>query len=168
MPPGSPAGWKRHAGKLESAAEANPARDPGLRYDAACAYALASHADRAANPAKSSEQAARAIGLLKEAIRLGYSDYAHIQEDADLDPIRGLPAMAEILNAGRLDRRYSAVWSNDFRFEAIPIYGLDPASQYAECRKLIGQGFRPLSISVTATVPDLPPVTASCFGIARW
>ena len=114
-----------------------------------------------ANPAKSSEQAARAIALLLEAIRLGYSDYAHIQEDADLDPIRGLPAMAGIMNAGRLDRRYAALWTSDARFEAIPIYGLDPASQYAECRKLTGQGFRPLSVSVTATVPDGPPVTAS-------
>ena len=114
-----------------------------------------------ANPAKSREQAARAIDLLKEAIRIGYSDYDHMQDDADLDPIRDLPAFAAIMNAGRADRRYAAVWSSDVRFESVPVYGLDPAAHDAQCQKLISEGFRPVSISVAITVPNAPPLTAS-------
>ena len=58
--------------------------------------------------------------LLQAAIRNGYSDYNHMQEDADLDPIRDLPAFAEIMKAGHLDRPYAAVWTGDVRFEAVP------------------------------------------------
>ena len=49
-----------------------------------------------------------------------------MQEDADLDPLRDLPAFAEIMKAGHLDRSYAAVWTGDFRFEASPLFGLDP------------------------------------------
>ena len=153
-------GLEEACGKLESALKANP-RDSGLHYDAACAYALASATVRAANPAKGQEQAARAIAVLQEAIRIGYSNYAHIQEDADFDSIRGLPAFAEIMKTGRIDRRYAAVWSSDARFEAIPIFGLDPAVHEAHGRKLAAQGFRPVSVSLTRTIPDGPLATAS-------
>jgi serine/threonine protein kinase/formylglycine-generating enzyme required for sulfatase activity len=146
--------------KLEAALKASPG-DSGLHYDAACAFALASRAVKAANPPKSQQQAARAIALLQKAIGIGYSDYAHIQENADLDPIRGLPAFAEIMNAGRTDRSYAVVWKPDARFEAMPIFGLDPAAQEAQGRKLIALGYRPVSVSVARTIPDGPLVTAS-------
>ena len=146
--------------KLESALKAGP-RDSGLHYDAACAYALASRALSTTNPAKSQEEAARAIGLLQEAIRAGYSDYDHIQEDADLDPIRGVPAFAELMTAGHADRRYAAVWINVARFEASSVYGLDPAAHRAQGRTLLSQGYRPVSVSVTRTSQKGPIVTAS-------
>ena len=77
-------------------------RDSGLHYDAACAYALASRAlSRRRIRRRVRNRPRERSRLLKEAIRIGYSDYDHIQEDADLDPIRGLPAFAEIMNAGR-------------------------------------------------------------------
>jgi serine/threonine protein kinase/formylglycine-generating enzyme required for sulfatase activity len=146
--------------KLESNLKTNP-RDSSLHYDAACAYALASRALSTTNPAKSQEESARAIVLLQEAIRTGYSDYDHIQEDADLDPIRGVPAFAELMTAGHADRRYAAVWINDARYEASTLYGLDPVAHEAQGRTLISQGYRPVSVSVTRTFPEGPLVTAS-------
>ncbi len=99
--------------------------------------------------------------MLKEAIRNGYSDYNHMEEDNDFEAIRSLPAFGEIIKAGRLDRRYAAVWSGDTGFETVPVFGLEPAAHEAQCRKLIGQGFRPVSISVTRAVPKGPLVTSS-------
>ena len=84
-----------------------------------------------------------------------------MEEDADLDPIRDDPAFAEIMKAGHPDRRYAAVWSSDASFEAIPIFGLDPAAHLQQCRELIAQGYRPVSLSVTRTTPEGPLVTAS-------
>ena len=140
---------ERACAEMESALKASP-RDSGLYYDAACAYSLASRTVMAASPARGQEMGVRAIQLLKDAIRNGFSDYDHMEEDVDLESIRSLPAFGEIMKAGHLHRRYAAVWSGDTRFEAVPVYGLDPAAHEAECRKLIGQGFRPVSISVTS------------------
>jgi len=58
----------------------------------------------------------------------------HIQQDADFDSLRSLPEFAEIMKTGRLDRSYSAVWDGAFRFEAIALYGLDPAALEAQPR----------------------------------
>ena len=43
----------------------------------------------------------------------------------------------------------------------MPVFGLDPAAHLAQCRKLIAEGFRPVSVSATRTIPEGPPVTAS-------
>ncbi len=92
--------------------------------------------------------------MLKAAIENGYSDFNHMQEDSDLDPIRDLPAFGEIMKAGRPDRSYAAVWDGEFRFEAIARYGLDPAAQLERCRELAAQGFRMVSLSVARISPD--------------
>jgi tetratricopeptide (TPR) repeat protein len=60
--------------KLARALREQP-RDASLHYDAACAYARASQALRAADPAASREHVGRAIELLRTAIRNGYCDY---------------------------------------------------------------------------------------------
>jgi formylglycine-generating enzyme required for sulfatase activity len=153
-------GLEEALAKLESALKASP-RDSGLHYDGACAYALASRPVSSTSRARGQELAARAVDLLQEAIRTGYSDYDHIQEDADLDPIRNLPALAGIMASGHADHRYAAVWSGDARFDAVPVFGLDPDAHLARCRELVAQGYRPVSISSTRTIPDGPPVTAS-------
>ena len=62
----------------------------------------------------------RAIHLLRTAIENGYTDYKQMQERADLDPIRKLPAFAEVMKAGILDRSYTAVWAGDVPFEPSP------------------------------------------------
>ena len=99
--------------------------------------------------------------LLREAVKNDDADFGKMDEDADLDPIRDDPAFAEIMKAGHPDRRYAAVWSSDASFEAIPIYGLDPAAHLQKCRELIAQGYRPVSWSVARTTPEGPLVTAS-------
>ena len=68
---------------------------------------------------------------------------------------------AEIMTAGHPDRRYDAAWSSDASFEAIPIYGLEPAAHLSKCRELIAQGYRPVSWSVNQTAANGPLVTAS-------
>jgi formylglycine-generating enzyme required for sulfatase activity len=70
-------------------------------------------------------------------------------------------AVAEIMKAGRPDRRFASVWSSDARFEAIPIYGLDPAACLQKCRELAAQGYRPVSWSLARTTPGGPLVAAS-------
>ena len=56
----------------------------GQWYDFACVYALASGQDAA----RREEYAARAVGLLRQAIAKGYQDADHMAKDADLDPLR--------------------------------------------------------------------------------
>jgi serine/threonine protein kinase/tetratricopeptide (TPR) repeat protein len=146
--------------KLESELNTEP-RDAGLHYDAACAYALASRARAQEAEAQRRALADRAIALLRKAVENGYSDYANMQEDPDLDPIRDRPEVGEILKAGRLDRTYSAVWDGALRFEAIVLYGLDPAAHVARCRELAAQGYRMVSVSAALTSPDGLPATAS-------
>ena len=145
---------------LEAACQKQP-KDAGLHYDAACAYAMACNALAKRDQAKSRKHAEQALRFLQAAIQNGYSDYNHMQEDADLDPIRDAPAFAEIMKGGHADRRYTAVWSSDASFEATPIYGLDPAGLLRKCRELIAQGYRPVSWSVTQTTREEPPVAAS-------
>ena len=146
--------------KLDAALQKQP-QDARLHYDAACAYALASQPLAKKDPAKGRDRAERAIHLLQTAIQNGYSDYNHMQKDADLDPLRQLPAFADIMKAGHLDRSYAAVWAGDFRFEASPLFGLDTAAQLQQCRELVAQGYRMVALSVGWTSPGGLPITAS-------
>jgi tetratricopeptide (TPR) repeat protein len=63
--------------------------DPGLIYNAACAFALAA-AD--ADDARKETAAKRALDLLRQAQRAGFFDapgqVAHLKQDKDIDPIR--------------------------------------------------------------------------------
>ena len=103
----------------------------------------------------------RALSLLRRAIENGFSNYKHLQEYADLDPLRKLPAFADIMKAGHLDRSYAAVWAGDFRFEASPLFGLDTDAQLQQCRELASQGYRMVALSVARTSAEGPPITAS-------
>ena len=91
----------------------------------------------------------------------GYADYNHMQEDADLDPLRELPAFVEIMKAGHLDRSYAAVWTGDFRFEASPtLWSRSDRSSPA----VPGTGVAGLSHGRSLGRPDFsqgPPITAS-------
>jgi len=145
---------------LEAALKNQP-QDSGLHYEAACAYALASQPLAKKDPAKGRDRAERAIHLLQTAIQNGYSEYNHMQEDADLDPLRQLPAFADIIKAGHLDRSYAAVWAGDFRFEASPLFGLDPTTHLHRCRELVSQGYRMVALSVARPSPEGPPITTS-------
>ena len=103
----------------------------------------------------------RALSLLRKAIENGYADYRHMQEDADLDPLRELPAFAEIMKAGhpgpllrrRLDGR-------------CPVRGeSDPWSRPDRSPPAVpGTGVAGLSHGFPLGRPDFPegpPITAS-------
>ncbi len=65
------------------------------------------------------------------------------------------------MKAGHLDRSYAAVWMGDYRFEASPIFGLDPTAHLQRCRELVAQGYRMVALSVARTSSEGPPITAS-------
>ena len=146
--------------KLDAALQKQP-QDARLHYDAACAYALASQPLAKKDPAKGRDRAERAIHLLQTAIQNGYANYSDMQQNADLDPIRDLPAFIETMKARHLDRSYAAVWAGDFRFEASPLLGLDTAAQLQQCREFVAQGYRMVALSVARTSPGGLPITAS-------
>ena len=132
---------------LEAAMEKQPT-DADLRYDTARAFSLASRAISRSDKAKGRQLAGRSLQLLREAVKNDDADFGKMDEDGDLDPIRDDPALAEIMEAGRPDRRYAAVWSSDARFEAVPVYGLDPVAHLQKCRKVIAEGYRPVSLFI--------------------
>ena len=132
-----------------------------LRYDAARALSLASRAVSRLDKAKGRQLAERSLQLLRELVKNDDADFGKIEEDVDLDPSRDDPAFAEIMKAGHPERRYAAVWTTDARFEAIPVYGLDPAAHLQKCREVIAQGYRPVSWSVSHTTPEGRLVTTS-------
>ena len=146
--------------KLDAALQKQP-QDAGLHYGAARAYALASQPLAKKDPAKGRDRTERALSLLRKAIENGYANYKHMQEDADLDSLRNLPAFADIMKPGHLDRSYAAVWTGDFRFEASPLLGLDPTVHLQRCRELASQGYRMVTLSVARTSPEAPPIAAS-------
>ena len=145
---------------LEAALKKQPL-DSSLHYDAACAYAMASQAFARKDQARSKSLSERALSLLRKAIESGFANFGHMQEDADLDPIRDLPVFADIMKPGHLDRSYAAVWTGDVRFEASPILGLDPTTHLLRCRELVAQGYRMVALSVARTSPEGPPITTS-------
>ncbi len=153
-------GADKALGALEAAIKKQP-EDADLRYDSACAFSLASRATSRSDKAKGRQLAERCLQLLKEAVKDGDADFGRMAEDADLDAVRGDPAFAEIMKVGHPDRRYAAVWNSDRRFEANPIYALEPAAQATKCQELIAQGYRPVSWSVVRSAPETPLVTAS-------
>jgi eukaryotic-like serine/threonine-protein kinase len=138
---------------LEAATRTQP-NNADLRYDAACAFSLASRAISRSDKAKGRQLAERSLRLLREAIKNDDADFGEMDDDADLDPIRDDPAFIEIMKTGHPDRRYSAVWNSDASFEATSIYGLDPAVHLRKCRELIAQGFRPVSCSIARNNPE--------------
>ena len=99
--------------------------------------------------------------MLRAAIAGGYSHDDHIQEDTDLDPIRGLPAFRELMAAGQPDRLPDAAWVHDARFERAACYGLDPEAHLRRCRELAVEGFRPVALTESRTAAHGPPVLAS-------
>ncbi len=145
---------------LETAIKRKPT-DAALRYVAARAYSLSSNVVSRSDKTKGSQPAKRCLQLLKEAVKNDDADFGKMDEDADLDPIRDDPAFVQIMKIGHSDRRYAAAWTTDASFEAISIYGFDPAAHLGKCRELIAQGYRPVSWSVTRTTAEGPLVTAS-------
>jgi formylglycine-generating enzyme required for sulfatase activity/tetratricopeptide (TPR) repeat protein len=145
---------------LEAALKKQPEHSR-LHYHAARAYTLAAQAVARKDRARSKSLSARALSLLHKAIENGVADYSHMQGDADLDHLRELPAFADIIKPGHLERSFAAVWTGDVQFEASPLVGLDPSAHLRRCQELLAQGYRMIALSVARTSPEGPPITAS-------
>jgi serine/threonine protein kinase/formylglycine-generating enzyme required for sulfatase activity/tetratricopeptide (TPR) repeat protein len=145
---------------LEAAINKQPT-DAELHYGAARAFSLGSSAVARVDKVKGRQLAERSLQLLKEAVKNDDADFGKWDEDADLDPIRDDPGFAEIRKGSHPDRRYESVWDTDASFEAIPVYGLDPAAHLQKCRELTAQGYRPVSLSVIRSTSEGRLVTAS-------
>ncbi len=66
-----------------------------------------------------------------------------MQDDADLDPIRGLAEFGEIMKGGHLDRAYAAVWTGDAGFpRPFPCWVSIRAIISQRCRELEFEGYR--------------------------
>jgi tetratricopeptide (TPR) repeat protein len=61
--------------------------DAGTLYGAACVHALTAAGARS-DPAQAEKHAARAVGLLRQAVQQGYEDLAQLKKAADLDALR--------------------------------------------------------------------------------
>jgi serine/threonine protein kinase/formylglycine-generating enzyme required for sulfatase activity len=146
--------------RLDEALKRSP-HDLDLRADAAAALCGASALASRSDKEKGRQLADRSLQLLRDAANDGETDFQRMEEDGDLDAIRENPAFAKILSEGHPDRRYSALWTNDARFESVSIYGIGPSAHLQKCRGLIAQGFRPVSWSVSRTGQAGEAVTAS-------
>ena len=105
------------------------------------------------DPAKGATYQDQAVGSLREAIAHGFSDYARMEFDSDLDPIREHLGFIEILKQGELDRNYAAVWHASAQYCSVESHGLDPVEILASSRQFVAEGYRPLSISVAELQP---------------
>jgi serine/threonine protein kinase len=65
-------------------------------YDLACVFALSAAAARG-EPALRERYAARADGLLRQAVEKGFRNVASLEKDADLDPIRDRPGFRGLM-----------------------------------------------------------------------
>jgi serine/threonine protein kinase/formylglycine-generating enzyme required for sulfatase activity len=140
--------------RLETTLAAN-AKNFDFLYNSACAYAVASQALAGKDQTRVNAYGERAVALLKEAIANGYTNYSQIQTDPDLDPLRRNPGFGSLLQGGKVERHYAAVWHPVAGWTSTEVHGLDPVAHLARCRELTAQGYRPASFSVAA-FPNLP------------
>lgn len=59
------------------------------------------------------------------------------------------------------ERQYAAIWHPVAGFTSKKVHGLDPRQHLEECKKLLTQRYRPISLAVAQFQPDQPLVTAS-------
>ncbi len=77
---------------LEVRKELKDEQEAGVHYDFACAYALTGKKDDA-------------LGSFARAIEMGYANWAHIQEDTDLNAIREDDAFKKTIEKGKAAQR---------------------------------------------------------------
>jgi serine/threonine protein kinase len=103
-----------------------------------------------------------ALTALERSAANGVPSFEGIYVEPEFKPLRQEARFAAVLARGRLDRRYLAVSERGpLTMASATAIGLSPAEQQARARQLAAQGYRPLSLSIVQTRPDLPPVTAS-------
>ena len=146
--------------KLEAALKSQP-KDLDLAYNAACAYALASQALGRKDQAKSQTAGGAGHWLAQGGDRQRLLRFQPHAGGRRPRPDPGLPAFAEIMKAGHLDRRLRRRLEGRCRSRGDP----DLRSRSGRSSQALpgtgAQGYRLVSLSVARTSPDGPPVTAS-------
>jgi serine/threonine protein kinase/formylglycine-generating enzyme required for sulfatase activity len=113
--------------------------------------------------------ARRALDLVREALNNGWRNFVWMRISADLESVRCLPGIAELLGKGHLERQYIGLYQKFPGREAAESHGLGLAAHLARCRELAAQGYRPVSLSVasienevtTASIWHRPKLTGS-------
>jgi serine/threonine protein kinase/formylglycine-generating enzyme required for sulfatase activity/tetratricopeptide (TPR) repeat protein len=153
-------GTEQALGALDAALKREP-EDTDLRYEAVCAWAVASQAVGTKDAGAGRALAVRAVGLLKNLIQSGNADFGRMREDPQLDPLRDNPAFVEVMKIGHPNPRYAAVWTTDPAIESVAVSGLEPVAHLRRAHELIAQKYRPVSWSVTRIGAERPLATAS-------
>ena len=86
-------------------------RDNTVLYFGARAYAAMSEAVSSIDKARSKVNSQRAIMLIRQAIRNGFSDFQRMQDDVALESVCQQDEFAEILERELVDLRYTVVWN---------------------------------------------------------
>jgi formylglycine-generating enzyme required for sulfatase activity/tetratricopeptide (TPR) repeat protein len=163
--------------------------DADFLYYAACAYALAAQAVQrqtlarlsgailtgqtshafplvlaavvGEGPTTPQELKQRAVALLQQAVKLGYTNYAAMQTDSDLDVLHGDAGYRKLLRELHGAWQFAAVWHNNAAFATEEAHGLDPTQHLRRCLELTAQGYRPAALSVADLGEANAPMTAS-------
>ncbi len=146
--------------QLEEALRKAPG-NASLLYNAACAYALVVDVFATTDAPKSEGYAERALTLLDQAFAAGYDKFAHIQQDKDLDAIRGDARFVELMGSGMPDYRCVAVWNASTERVSTELHGLTLEDHKRHCQRLIADGYRPVAMSAESSTHDASLVTAS-------
>src|SRR5262249_37192273 len=112
-------------------------------------------------PGQESRLAERAVELLHLAVARGYKDFAAMQNDADLEGVRGRASYLELVRRIGLDRHYVSVWRGDASQQAEVLQGLSAEAHLARCRVLAAEGYRPVALSLVTLAAEKKPIAAS-------
>ncbi|NND99995.1 MAG: formylglycine-generating enzyme family protein, partial [Pirellulaceae bacterium] len=133
--------------------------DRDCLYAAARTYSVVSEVLQSDDLSRSKVYVDRAVSLVRDAIDHGYNDYAHLQSDSDLDPIRDQKRFIKLLKQGKLDLSYAAVWNTNIRMQCQQLYGLSTREHLASSKRMEMDGYRIVSITVASLDDQL--ITAS-------
>jgi formylglycine-generating enzyme required for sulfatase activity len=135
-------------------------------YNSACAMAVAATAFGGTQPDLAANCADEAGDLLLRALAAGYTNFAAIQADLDLEAIRDTDAFRQVptITQGQFELSLASLWETDATFESVPLVGLERAAHLDKCQGLAADGFRPVAISVAQSAirgPESATVAAS-------
>ena len=129
---------------------------PEELFDAACVYALGASTSDRPQP-----YADRALALLNDALRHGFTDFEYLRTERRLEGLRTQPGFRDLLAATHQNLTYVALFRQAEGLESSTLEGMDPAWHLERCRELAARGYRPVAIALTQGGDGLPPVTAS-------
>jgi hypothetical protein len=146
---------------LDAAAAAHP-YDGASLVEAAAVYAEASsiaHDQQRTDVANLRFR--RAMDLLRQAVRVGFSDFDALLVDLRFEHHFDRPEFRELVAPAHRERQFSLIYSEGpgFESEIRCEAGLD--KHLRECQALSESGWRPVSVSVAALDGSTDPVAAS-------